>query len=181
MCVCVPPTTTIFQLVELSKAQDIEAGDGTTSVVVLAGSLLDVCSKLLRQGIHPTKISEAFGLCAEKAVEILREMAIPLDLSDRSALINAAVTCLSSKVVYQQADLLADIAVESVLRCADLESSTVDLKKIRGCTHLPFLSLCVCVCVCWVGGGLWWLVPRCARAPPAGPHNIFFSGPEGTF
>lgn len=122
---------TAKMLVELSKAQDIEAGDGTTSVVVLAGSLLDVCSKLLRQGIHPTKISEAFGLCAEKAVEILREMAIPLDLSDRSALINAAVTCLSSKVVYQQADLLADIAVESVLRCADLESSTVDLKKIR--------------------------------------------------
>lgn len=44
-CVCVP-----FQLVELSKAQDIEAGDGTTSVVVIAGALLDACSKLLQKG-----------------------------------------------------------------------------------------------------------------------------------
>lgn len=40
----------MFQLVELSKAQDIEAGDGTTSVVVIAGALLDACSKLLQKG-----------------------------------------------------------------------------------------------------------------------------------
>lgn len=39
-----------LQLVELSKAQDIEAGDGTTSVVVIAGALLDACSKLLQKG-----------------------------------------------------------------------------------------------------------------------------------
>lgn len=43
-------------LVELSKAQDVEAGDGTTSVVVIAGSLLDAASKLLTRGIHPTII-----------------------------------------------------------------------------------------------------------------------------
>ena len=45
-------------LVELSKAQDIEAGDGTTSVVVLAGALLDACTKLLDKGIHPTIIAD---------------------------------------------------------------------------------------------------------------------------
>jgi len=44
ICLCV------FQMVELSKAQDIEAGDGTTSVVVIAGALLDACSKLLQKG-----------------------------------------------------------------------------------------------------------------------------------
>ena len=45
---------------ELSKAQDIEAGDGTTSVVVLAGSFLEASQKLLDKGIHPTAISESF-------------------------------------------------------------------------------------------------------------------------
>lgn len=45
-------------LVELSKAQDIEAGDGTTTVVVIAGSMLDAASKLLAKGIHPTQISD---------------------------------------------------------------------------------------------------------------------------
>jgi len=49
-----------LQLVELSKAQDIEAGDGTTSVVVLAGSFLEASQKLLDKGIHPTAISESF-------------------------------------------------------------------------------------------------------------------------
>ena len=48
-------------LVELSKAQDIEAGDGTTSVVVLAGALLDACTKLLDKGIHPTIIADTFA------------------------------------------------------------------------------------------------------------------------
>ena len=47
-------------MVELSKAQDVEAGDGTTSVVVLAGSLLEAAQKLVEKGIHPTVISESF-------------------------------------------------------------------------------------------------------------------------
>src|SRR3989442_467102 len=51
-------------LVELSKAQDIEAGDGTTSVVVIAGSLLDAAQKLLAKGIHPTTLSDAFQSAA---------------------------------------------------------------------------------------------------------------------
>ena len=70
-------------LVELSKAQDIEAGDGTTSVVVLAGSFLEAVDQLLKKGLHPTTISESFQRAAAKAVEILTSMAMPLELSDR--------------------------------------------------------------------------------------------------
>merc|ERR1711944_5182 len=58
-------------LVELSKAQDVEAGDGTTSVVVIAGSLLKACSDLLAKGIHPAAISDGFQKAAAKSVEIL--------------------------------------------------------------------------------------------------------------
>jgi T-complex protein 1 subunit delta len=53
---------TAKMLVEISKAQDIEAGDGTTSVVVIAGALLNACQLLLEKGIHPTAISEGFGV-----------------------------------------------------------------------------------------------------------------------
>lgn len=87
-------------LVELSKAQDVEAGDGTTSVVVLAGSLLEASEKLLQKGIHPTIISEAFGRAAEKSVEILTEMATPLNLADRDSLLKSANTSLNSKVIF---------------------------------------------------------------------------------
>lgn len=51
---------TAKMLVEISKSQDIEAGDGTTSVVVIAGALLNACQLLLEKGIHPTQISQGF-------------------------------------------------------------------------------------------------------------------------
>ena len=62
---------TAKMLVEISKAQDIEAGDGTTSVVVVAGSLLEACIGLLEKGIHPTTISEGFQLSLNKYNNIL--------------------------------------------------------------------------------------------------------------
>ena len=70
-------------LVELSKSQDIEAGDGTTSVCVIAGALLNACTDLLAKGIHPMAVAESFLAAAEKAEEILESMSIPVDLTLR--------------------------------------------------------------------------------------------------
>ncbi|GAB6021282.1 T-complex protein 1 subunit delta [Chamberlinius hualienensis] len=119
-------------LVELSKAQDIEAGDGTTSVVILAGSLLDSAQRLLARGIHPTIISEAFQLSAEKAVEILTKVSTPVDLGDREALLKSASTALNSKVVSQHSNLLAPIAVDAVLKVIDPNKDVnVDLRDVK--------------------------------------------------
>merc|ERR1711881_388997 len=74
-------------LVELSKAQDIEAGDGTTSVVVLCGSLLEKAQQLLNQGLHPSILAHVWKRAAAKAMEILAEMSQPIDLNDRESLI----------------------------------------------------------------------------------------------
>merc|ERR1719245_461865 len=119
-------------LVELSKAQDVEAGDGTTSVVVLCGSLLDAADRLLKKGIHPTSISEAFQKAASKSVEILTNMALPLDLSDRDKLLQSANTSLNSKVVSQHSSELSPIAVDAVLKVIDpAKTDTVNLKDIK--------------------------------------------------
>merc|ERR1719495_2459251 len=119
-------------LVELSKAQDIEAGDGTTSVVVLAGSLLEAAEKLLGKGIHPTTISDSFQKAAGKAVDILTKMAIPLDLNDRDSLLKSANTSLNSKVVSQNSAELSPIAVDSVLKIVDpARENNVNLKDIK--------------------------------------------------
>uniref|UniRef100_A0A0K8TST0 T-complex protein 1 subunit delta n=1 Tax=Tabanus bromius TaxID=304241 RepID=A0A0K8TST0_TABBR len=119
-------------LVELSRAQDVEAGDGTTSVVVIAGALLEAAEKLLQKGIHPTQISDSFQRCALKAVEILTEMSQPVELNDKEALIKSASTSLNSKVVSQQSSLLAPIAVDAVLKVTDPAHETnVDLKNIK--------------------------------------------------
>jgi T-complex protein 1 subunit delta len=119
-------------LVELSKAQDIEAGDGTTTVVVVAGSLLDAASKLLAKGIHPTVISESFQKAAAKSREILKSVSIPVQLTDRQSLLQSASTSLNSKVVSQHSNLLSPIAVDAVLKVIDPTVATnVDLRDIK--------------------------------------------------
>lgn len=102
-------------LVQLSRSQDVVAGDGTTSVVVLCGALLSAALDLLNTGIHPSAISDAFQLALEKSLTLIKEIAVPVDLDDRQALIQAASTSLNSKVVSEYANLLAPIAVDAVL------------------------------------------------------------------
>lgn len=119
-------------LVELSKAQDVEAGDGTTSVVVMAGSLLEASDRLLKKGLHPTTISEAFQKAAAKSVEVLTSIAKPVDLSDRDKLLQAANTSLNSKIVSQHSSELSPIAVDAVLKVIDpTRDNNVNLKDVK--------------------------------------------------
>ena len=123
---------TAKMLVEISKSQDIEAGDGTTSVVVMAGALLKAAQELLQKGIHAATISEGFSVALDKAKEVIEGMGVPVDLNDRDTLINNCVTCLSSKVVAANSDVLAPMAVDSVLKIIDKDVDTnVDLNNIR--------------------------------------------------
>lgn len=125
-------------LVELSHSQDIVAGDGTTSVVVLCGSILKKCLELIQRGVHPTVISDAMNAAQLYAQGVLEnELGIPVDLTDRPALINAATTSLGSKVVAQHASLLAPIAVDCVLKVTDpARPNSADLRDIRVVTKV---------------------------------------------
>ncbi|GAX15399.1 T-complex protein 1 subunit delta [Fistulifera solaris] len=120
-------------LVELSQAQDVQAGDGTTTVVVLAGALLDSASILLRKGLHPSAVAQYFLQAAETACDSLKQVARPVVADNREQLLHAVETCLSSKVVSQNTDLLAPIAVDSVLALLSSNKSnrTIDLRDIR--------------------------------------------------
>lgn len=119
-------------LVDLSAAQDIEAGDGTTSVAIITGALLGAAERLLAKGIHPMIIAESFQRAALRSVEVLREMSIPIKLSDRDVLIKAASTSLNSKIVSQFSSTLAPMAVDAVLKVIDPNSATnVNLNDIK--------------------------------------------------
>ncbi|XP_044749354.1 T-complex protein 1 subunit delta [Coccinella septempunctata] len=119
-------------LVELSRAQDVEAGDGTTTVVVIAGAFLDAAEKLLDRGIHPTAISESFQRAAGHAIKILEGISTPVQLDNREQLIKSASTSLNSKVVSQHSSLLAPIAVDAVLKVIDpAHEKAVNLSDIK--------------------------------------------------
>ena len=106
-------------MVEVAKTQDSEVGDGTTTAVILAGELLKRAEKLLKQKIHPTVITEGFRKAAEKAIEILEEMSIKSGIDDTVGLKNSAMTCMSSKIVSESRDMLADICISAIKAIAE--------------------------------------------------------------
>ena len=106
-------------MVEVAKTQDSEVGDGTTTAVVLAGELLKNAEGLLEQNVHPTVIASGYRLAAEKAKQILEEIAEPIDLEDDETLRKIASTALSSKSASMAKEHLSNIAVKAVKRIVE--------------------------------------------------------------
>ncbi|MEM2999058.1 MAG: thermosome subunit beta [Candidatus Bathyarchaeia archaeon] len=101
-------------MVEIAKTQDDMVGDGTTTSVVLASELLKKAEELLDQGIHPTILVSGYRKAAQKAVETISKVAIPVDINDRKTLLKVALTSMSSKAVGAAREHLAEIAIEAV-------------------------------------------------------------------
>ncbi|KAK5622102.1 T-complex protein 1 subunit epsilon [Crenichthys baileyi] len=120
-------------MVELSKSQDDEIGDGTTGVVVLAGALLDQAEQLLDRGIHPIRISDGYDQAARVAIDTLDKMAesFPCDPNNTEPLIQTAMTTLGSKVITRCHRQMAEIAVNAILTVADMERKDVDFELIK--------------------------------------------------
>jgi len=121
-------------MVEVAKTQDSEVGDGTTTSVILAGELLKRAEKLLQQKIHPTVITEGFRKAAEKAVEILEKMSIKSGIDDMAGLKNCAMTCMSSKIVSESKDMLADICINAIKAVAEKNENgkwVADIEKVQ--------------------------------------------------
>jgi len=120
-------------LVEVAKAQDAEVGDGTTTVVVLAGELLAKAEELLEKEVHPSIIIDGYKKAAIKALEVYDQIAIPVSIEDKETLKKIAKTAMSAKVVSEDADYLAEIVVDAVLRVAEQVNGkwTVDLDNIK--------------------------------------------------
>ena len=106
-------------LVEVAKTQDEEAGDGTTTAVILAGELLKRAEDLIDQNIHPTVIAAGFRQAAEKAREVLEKVASKISIKDTDTLKKVAMTAMSSKSASGHKELLADIAVKAVTTVAE--------------------------------------------------------------
>jgi len=120
-------------MVQLSKSQDDEIGDGTTGVVVLAGALLEHAEKLLDRGIHPIRIADGYEMAAKVALQHLDTVAdtFPIDLTNTEMLKQVARTTLGSKIVNRCHDQMAMIAVDAVLAVADMERKDVNFELIK--------------------------------------------------
>ncbi len=121
-------------IVEISKTQDSEVGDGTTTAVVLAGELLAGAETLLDKDVHPNAIIDGYRNAAGKAQEILEKIAIAIKPDDEVRLKQVAMTSLNTKGIFGSQNRFAELAVEAVMQVTEKNNGKVkadiDLVKV---------------------------------------------------
>src|SRR2546423_12032619 len=110
-------------MVEVAKSVDNEVGDGTTSAVVVAGALIEKAEELIAKNVHPTIIIEGFKEASQKAIDILRKIAVKIDAEDKDFLNKIARTSMASKIVSGNSQLLSSIVVDCVAAVNEQSSS----------------------------------------------------------
>ena len=120
-------------MVEISKAVDNEVGDGTTSSVVFAGSLLTKAEELLDKDVHATVIIDGYQAAADKALSLLAELAKSVDPEEKEILLKIAKTSMESKLVSEDSNMLSKLVVDAILQVSEKqgESNKVDLDNIK--------------------------------------------------
>ncbi len=120
-------------MVEISKTVDNEVGDGTTSSVVIAGSLLEKAEQLLDKDVHSSVIVDGYQAAAEKALELLSQIAKQITPDDRASLLKIAKTSMQSKLISEDSEPISKIVVDAVLKISTkkAEKYTVDLDNIK--------------------------------------------------
>jgi len=120
-------------MVEVAKTQDDEVGDGTTTAVILAGELLNKAEALMDKDVHPTQVIDGYSLAEAKAVDFLHKIAIKVGPTDKVMLKKIAEVSIASKLLSEQKEYVADIAVKAVLQVADKSGTgyTVDIDNVK--------------------------------------------------
>ncbi len=120
-------------MVEISKATDNEVGDGTSSVVILAGALIEKAEELIVKDVHPTIIVDGYRKSAIKAIEILNSMGQKIRENDKEDLIKVARTSMQTKLVSRESDQIAELVVSACLQVSEKSDSVskVDIDDIK--------------------------------------------------
>lgn len=120
-------------MVEISKATDNEVGDGTSSVVVLAGALIEKAEELITKDVHPTIIVDGYRKSALKSIEIFNHLAQKIDPGNKSELIKVARTSMQTKLVSRDSDELSEVVVNAALQVSEANESAyiIDIDDVK--------------------------------------------------
>lgn len=127
-------------MIEIARTQDEEVGDGTTSVIVLAGEMLANAEPFIEQGMHPTVIIKAYRQALEDIVSILQErLSLALDPNDKVKLTEVVKSCVGTKFIGHWADLACRIALEAVQTVMLKQNGhqEIDIKRYVKVEKLP--------------------------------------------
>lgn len=118
---------------EAAETQDDEVGDGTTTMLIIAGELLRNAEELLDEGIHPTLIVSGYRRACNRAIRIMKQISIPIQHGDREVLKKAAITSMRSKDVGVAEERLARIAVKAIESILEMRQNeyVADVKNVQ--------------------------------------------------
>jgi len=127
-------------MIELSRAQDEEVGDGTTSVIVLAGEYLSQAEPLLERQTHPTVICNGYLKALDDAVKYIDSIAKPLDTSDRDLMVKLIESCTGTKFIARFSKVMVDLALDAVSTVHIDDGSgrkEIDIKRYAKVEKIP--------------------------------------------
>lgn len=127
-------------MIEIARTQDEEVGDGTTSVIVLAGEMLAVAEPFLQQQIHPTVIIRAFREALEDMINVLQnDVSIALDKTDKLKVAEVVKACVGTKFIGRWSEMAVKIALDAVSTVMFEENgrTEIDIKKYAKVEKIP--------------------------------------------
>lgn len=130
-------------MIELSRSQDEEVGDGTTSVIILSGEMLVVAEPYLARQMHPTVIVRAYYRALDAALEIAERLSTTVDTSDTDELRKLVRSCIGTKFSSRYGSLMCDLALDAVLKVIvdDGYRKEIDIKRYAKVEKLPGAEL----------------------------------------
>eukprot|EP01054_Gregarina_sp_Poly1_P002933 Gregarina_sp_Poly_1__2932@NODE_181_length_11831_cov_65_262326_g161_i0_p2_GENE_NODE_181_length_11831_cov_65_262326_g161_i0NODE_181_length_11831_cov_65_262326_g161_i0_p2_ORF_typecomplete_len554_score100_43Cpn60_TCP1/PF00118_24/1_3e175Borrelia_P13/PF05628_12/0_065_NODE_181_length_11831_cov_65_262326_g161_i083139974 len=127
-------------VIELSRAQDEEVGDGTTSVVIVTGEILSLTEELLNQRIHPTVIVKGYNKALEDALAVLEDICVTLDLNDEDKLLEVVAASMSTKFSTSWGTAITRLALtaaQTVVHDLPNGKREVDVKRYARIEKIP--------------------------------------------
>lgn len=127
-------------VIELSRSQDEEVGDGTTSVVILAGEMLSVAEQFLRKKMHPTVIVDGYMKALDDILSIINTIAIPINTNDEASVIQMIDSCLGTKFSSYWSKMISKLALKAVQQiCVKMPNGRkiIDIKKYCKVEKMP--------------------------------------------
>lgn len=131
-------------MLEISRAQDEEVGDGTTSVIILAGEMMQSAHPFIVRETHPTIIVNGYYQAMNEGLKILKEISQPIDFNNNEEVQKALLSCIGTKFAARWKNLVVDLAIKSVrcvLRGSDANKLSLDVKRYAKVEKIPGGSL----------------------------------------
>jgi len=127
-------------VIELSRSQDENVGDGTTSVIILAGEMLHMAEPFLDKNLHPNVICRGYARALTDAVKIIDEIAFPIDINNNEQMLNIVQSCIGTKFANRFGTLMAELALDAVRTVMVINNDgtrDIDVKKFAKIEKIP--------------------------------------------